>query len=574
MSVVYLADDLRLKRKVALKVLARGRDTDAVFRARFLRESELAASLDHASVIPIYEAGEAGGLLFIAMRYVNGSDLGRLLLDGPLEPRRAIELGEQIAAALDAAHDSGLVHADVKPSNVLIDAAGHAYLADFGLTTRLQDRTAPQHGLQGTVDYIAPEQIEGKEADGRADAYSLGCLLHECLTGAPPFHDDSDVATLFGHLHAPPPNTPGAGDALARALAKDPADRYASCSEMVEAARHALGLNSRSRRRWPFALGTTGLALIAALALILTQGGSHAGAARDGLVRLHAGTGKVVERLSAGEQLTGVSATHAATWASDSDGQALIRVQRDSKRAESLAAQGAPYAVAAGRRYVVTANGENGTVAVFDATSGRLHTVIHISGNGLQAVCDVAIQDTDGWATDCLARRIVEFDALSGRPLHRIRIEPRIDDESTIDRLFAGVAVGRRAIWVAGDALDPTLYRIDRASRLVVARIPVPAGTIAVAVGEGSVWLANQLTDSVIRVDPGSNRVIGRIAVGREPLSIAVGAGFVWTANALDGTVSRIDPSSPAPAETFPVGGSPVSISVDASDVWVATSRR
>jgi serine/threonine-protein kinase len=557
-----------------LKVLARGRETDAVFRARFLRESQLAASLDHAHVIPIYEAGEAGGLLFIAMRYVNGSDLGRLLLDGPLEPRRAIELAEQIAAALDAAHESGLVHGDVKPSNVLIDTDGHAYLADFGLTTRLHDRTGPQYGLQGTVDYVAPEQIEGKEVDERADAYSLACLLHECLTGAPPFRGSSDVATLFGHLHTPAPRVPGAGNALARALAKDPADRYASCCEMVQAVRGALGLESPRLRRRPLALGAVGLALVAGLALVLTQGGSRAGAARDGLVRLHAGTGKVVERLSAGEQLTGISATHAATWASDSDGQALIRVQRDSQRAESMAAQGAPYAVAAGRRYVVTANGENGTVTVFDASSGRLHTVVHVAANGLQAVCDVAIQGVDGWATDCLEHRIVEFDALSGRPLHRIRVEPRIDDESTVDRLFAGVAIGTHAVWVAGDALDPTLYRIDRASRLVVARIPVPSGTVAVAVGGGSVWLANQLMDSVIRVDPGTNRVTDQISVGREPLSIAVGAGFVWTANALDGTVSRIDPSSPTPAETFPVGGSPVSISVDARDVWVATSRR
>src|SRR5262245_55835762 len=168
-SVVYLAEDQRLKRKVALKLLAPALAQDERFRERFLSESELAASLDHANVIPVYEAGEADGQLFIAMRYVEGSDLKALLRDGPLPQALALTLVEQVGAALDAAHERGLVHGDVKPSNVLIDGRGHAYLADFGLTKRLTDESSSEGEAQlmGTIDYVAPEQIRGDDVDGR-----------------------------------------------------------------------------------------------------------------------------------------------------------------------------------------------------------------------------------------------------------------------------------------------------------------------------------------------------------------------------------------------------------------------
>ena len=208
MSVVYLAEDLRLKRRVALKLLTPALAADERFRDRFLRESELAASLDHANVIPIYEAGEADGSLFIAMRYVEGSDLKALLRDGPLSQERAVLLAGQVAAALDAAHERGLVHGDVKPSNVLIDGRGHAYLADFGLTKRVTDERPAAGGeaqLMGTIDYVSPEQIRGEDVDGRADVYSLGCLLYECLTGRQPFKRGNDAAILYAHLEDEPP---------------------------------------------------------------------------------------------------------------------------------------------------------------------------------------------------------------------------------------------------------------------------------------------------------------------------------------------------------------------------------
>jgi len=189
MSVVYLAEDLRLKRRVALKLLAPRLAEDASFRERFLRESELAASIDHPNIVPIYEAGTAEELLFIAMRYVEGGDVKARLRGGRLDPRQANGLLAQIASALDAAHARGLVHRDVKPSNVLLDTgtrpdgSDHVYLTDFGLTKRVSDETARGEDgqLLGTIDYVAPEQIADEEIDRRAEMYSLGCVLYECL---------------------------------------------------------------------------------------------------------------------------------------------------------------------------------------------------------------------------------------------------------------------------------------------------------------------------------------------------------------------------------------------------------
>src|SRR5437773_948653 len=196
MGVVYRAHDLALDRHVALKLLAPEFAGDVRFRERFLRESRLAASLDHPAIIPIYDAGEVAGQLYIAMRLVEGTDLKRLLAEsGPLEPGRALGLLEQVAEALDEAHERGLVHRDVKPSNVLVDERGHCYLADFGLSRRLAERDDPSRGRTvGTADYVAPEQIRGEEVGPAADVYSLGCVLYECLTGGPPFRRESDFA--------------------------------------------------------------------------------------------------------------------------------------------------------------------------------------------------------------------------------------------------------------------------------------------------------------------------------------------------------------------------------------------
>ena len=242
MGVVYRAEDLRLGRMVALKLLRASLADDDSYRKRFLRESRLAASIEHAAIVPIYDAGETDGLLYIAMRFVDGVDLAELLRRaGPLEPERAVALIGQLASALDAAHARGLIHRDVKPSNALIGTDGdgeHAYLVDFGITqdTTAQERLTATDQLVGTLDYLAPERIRGEPVDGRADIYALGCVLFECLTGEVPFPRGSEASAIYAHLEEQPPRVsdlrpdlPKAlDDVVAHALAKDRADRWQS----------------------------------------------------------------------------------------------------------------------------------------------------------------------------------------------------------------------------------------------------------------------------------------------------------------------------------------------------------
>ena len=244
MGVVYLATDLRLRRSVALKVLSPSLADDTRFRERFLAESELAASLDHPCIVPIYEAGDAEGALFIAMRYVSGGDLRGLLRHGPLVAARTIQLCTQVAQALDFAHGRGLVHRDVKPSNVLLDAEEHVYLADFGLSRQSGGSQVTEAGLLGTIDYVSPEQIRGEAIDGVADQYSLACLLYECLVGSPPFVRSTDAAVLFAHLEEEPPAPAGLERVMRTGLAKEPEARYSSCVALVGAAAQALGIDA------------------------------------------------------------------------------------------------------------------------------------------------------------------------------------------------------------------------------------------------------------------------------------------------------------------------------------------
>lgn len=259
MAVVYCAKDLRLDRTVALKLIAPERARDETFRRRFTHESRVAAKIDHPHIVPIFEAGETDGVLYIAMRYVSGLDLRALLdRDGPLPVGTALRIAVQVASALDAAHEHDLVHRDVKPGNILV-AAGtdsdhpeHIYLTDFGLTKKMQSLTAGFTNageFVGTVDYMAPEQISGRPVDGRCDLYSLACVVYETLVGWPPFQRDDVWAVLYAHQYdQPPPLTekrpeiaPAADDVLAKALAKVPEDRYGSCLEFVAALRAAAG---------------------------------------------------------------------------------------------------------------------------------------------------------------------------------------------------------------------------------------------------------------------------------------------------------------------------------------------
>jgi serine/threonine protein kinase len=293
MGVVYLAEQRELGRKVALKLLPDELAQDADFRARFERESRLAAAIDHPNIIPLYEAGEIEGTAFLAMRFVDGVDLASRLAGGPLDPTEAVVILAQVAGALDAAHARGLVHRDVKPGNVLVDQTAqgeHAYLTDFGLTkqTGTESGLTRMGSFMGTPAYMAPEQIEGQDVDGRADQYSLACMAFELLTGQVPFQRDQEFAVAMAHVRDRPPTAtslrpelPGAVDAVfAQAMAKDREARYPTCSAFVDDLRTALGggqitarpFRAQSRRGPVLVAGAVGFGLVAVAGMALASG--------------------------------------------------------------------------------------------------------------------------------------------------------------------------------------------------------------------------------------------------------------------------------------------------------------
>ena len=289
---VHLARDAD-GRAVALKVLDPALAADSRFRERFLRESNIAALLEHPSVVPVLDAGEHEGLLYIAMEWVDGEDLRALLRrEGALEPERAVALVEDVGAGLDVAHAAGLVHRDVKPANILVTGE-RARLCDFGLArhTASADSLTGDRTLVGTVAYIAPEQIEGAGVDARSDVYSLGCVLFECLTGEPPYDRDSELAVLYAHLNEPPPRPsarrpelpPAFDDVVAAALSKAPAERPASGGDLARAARAALhgeALRHRGGRRRLVALAAAGVIAGVTAAVVLVSGGADNAPAR------------------------------------------------------------------------------------------------------------------------------------------------------------------------------------------------------------------------------------------------------------------------------------------------------
>ena len=294
MAQVYRAQDARGD-WFALKLLDTSLAQDERFRQRFLRESEIAAGLHHPNIVPTIDSGEEGGALYLVMKLVEGSDLRQILrTEGRLDPERAVDIVDQAASALDAAHKAGLVHRDVKPGNLLVEPGIHAeqvYVCDFGLARHASSPSSltGDRGFVGTIDYVPPEQIEGATVDARADVYSLGCVLFECLTGERPFERDSELSVVFAHLNEPPPRAtdiradlPAAFDEVfATALAKSPDERYSSCGELAAAARAArrgeVLAPRRQRSRLLVAAVAAAVAAVAAIvAVVASRGaGSH-----------------------------------------------------------------------------------------------------------------------------------------------------------------------------------------------------------------------------------------------------------------------------------------------------------
>ncbi len=252
MGVVYRAEELALQRRVALKLILPEHSQDDRFRERFRRESRVAASIDHPNVIPILEAGDEDGVLFISMRLVEGTDLRALIAaEGRVAPLRAARIVRQVGAALDAAHARGLVHRDVKPANVLLARGDHVYLSDFGLATREEEvgGLTRQGSIVARAEYVAPEQIIEDRVDALTDVYALGCLLYESLTGEAPFEGWTEGPAIMAHVNAPPPSPlercpdlpPRLDEVVRRAMAKQPGERYPSAGDLGQAALVAVG---------------------------------------------------------------------------------------------------------------------------------------------------------------------------------------------------------------------------------------------------------------------------------------------------------------------------------------------
>jgi Protein kinase domain len=572
MSVVYLAHDPRLKRNVALKLLAPELAKDEGFCLRFLRESQLAASLDHPNVVPVYEAGEADGLLYIAMRYVLGTDLKVLLrAEGALAPERALQLVGQVASALDAAHERGLVHRDVKPSNVLLTGRPgkeHCYLADFGLSTSTSDRSvADARHIVGTIDYVAPEQIRDVGVDGRADVYSLACLLYECLVGDVPFRRSSDVAVIYAHLEEPAPKAseraptlPAAVDAvLERGTAKVPDERWQTCAALIDAARSALGDGAarvgvrRRSRRLGIATALSGVAAVAALAALMLGGGGTAIARSDSLVRVDLGGGQLTGGVAVGARPTAVTVCGGAVWVTTRAGS-VFEIDPKSLTPHNVRVRGTPSDVANVGDLAAVVSGPPEQVAMVDAEFGQISGIVEVPGARVPATAvafgrDVWVVNPSGYRLELLDP---PYTAISASvPLPGV---PRL------------VAAGEGAVWAVGGR---TLWRVDAHARRLIASIRLPFAPRAIDAGRGGVWLANRSGDAVVRIDPASGRPTQRIKVGDAPTAIAVGADAVWIANRADGTVSRIDPRRNAVEKTIRVGAEPIDLVAGLGAVWV-----
>jgi tRNA A-37 threonylcarbamoyl transferase component Bud32/streptogramin lyase len=602
MGVVYLATDLRLKRRVALKLIAPALAADPHFRERFLREAELAAALDHSHVVPVYGAGEAEGQLWLAMRYVEGTDLKRLLdRDGRLEPGRAIELCSQIGQALDAAHAHGLVHRDVKPANVLVtveDGAEHCYLSDFGLARSGESSAAAADSarLSGTVDYTSPEHIAGGQSDRHSDLYSLACVLFECLSGVPPFRRDRQLATIFAHIDEPPPSLhtarpelPEAIDpVVARALAKAPDERYESCRELCDAAREALGLGARrfSRRTLLLAGGGALAAVTAAVAvpaILLSRRNEPVAVlepkpppalAADGVLRIDPATRRPVAAIPTELRADTLAIGDGAVWVLDTGTGKLARIDAASNRIDRRIEPEQPTrasTVAAGEgavwlqsQYVEPSlwrlDLEAGTYLPYSEERFDGVTI------GLGSVWAVNTLNEEPWAA------LVRLDPATGTQLDRVESAAWSYEDFIMATAGGLVWAVARASNVTHVGTHPVIA-FDPQAGAIAAEFLIEFAIGDFAAGEDAVWVTALNTDTVARLDPTTGQVTQEVRVGRIPEQLTVGAGAVWATSARDGTITRVDPAT-SNIETIDVGGIPTDIAAGPDGVWVAVDVR
>jgi ABC-type transport system substrate-binding protein/tRNA A-37 threonylcarbamoyl transferase component Bud32 len=546
MGAVYRATDAH-GTPAALKVLVPELARDERFRQRFLRESQLAASLEHPNIVSTLSAGEEDGDLYLAMEYVEGPDLREVLRrEGRLDAERTLDLLGQVARALDAAHARGLVHRDVKPGNILLDEqARHAYVCDFGLARHVSSVSSltGDRGFVGTIDYVPPEQVEGGSIDGRADVYALGCVLFECLAGRRPFERDSELAVVFAHLNEPPPrlsdvrpDLPEAFDAVfAVALAKAPDERYTTCSEMVSAARAAtLGkvmVRRKVRRRRILVATGASLAVAGAAIGALVATGVISSAARPGAAHrsvalrpnalnlVDAKTHRLVASVSSRDRTSPGDIVFAAgsAWVKPNGKQRIERVDPRTER--------------------VTA-----TVQLPWLPGLRLAT-------GAGSV----------WVTEDLGSHVWRIDGRSGKVIARINV-----GEGGIG---PGIAYGAGSLWLAQGS---DVLRVDPRTGHVTHRYP--AGSWWLVFADGAVWAATSNTGVVSKIDPIDNKVVARTKLHGWLSDLSVGGGSVWVSIPTDGVIFKLNEDDLRVESSSSAGADPERLTFGAGKLWIANT--
>jgi ABC-type branched-subunit amino acid transport system substrate-binding protein/DNA-binding beta-propeller fold protein YncE len=592
MGVVYRATDLSLERPVALKLVAPELAEDERFRERFLREPRLAASLDHPNVIPIYEAGEHEGQLYLAMRFVEGSDLKTVLgREGKLPPDRALRIVGQVGGALDAAHRRALVHRDVKPANVLLDEGDHAYLTDFGITKQVGGDSTDTGRVVGTLDYLAPEQIRGDPVDGRTDVYALGCVLYECLAGKPPFRRASEAETMWAHIRDQPAPL---GDhlrltpVLRKALAKDREKRYATCAELIDVASKALGIGAqraprrplvpvavRQRARLILAGGLCLLAAVIALAIVALTSTDDARIEPlgNGVAAIDSAGGEVVSFNESRTAPGNIAVGEGAVWVLNNEDQTVSRIDPETKEVtETFKTAGLPseLAVGEGALWIGNAGGRGETnvmvsVSRMDPDSGRITETARLQGEGfglpLAGAPRLAVGAGAVWAVNPDGS-VTRIDPQSGRIVDRIET----------GRGAWTIAAGDEGVWFLDADDSSAVIKIDPRTNRVTHRIAVGANSLlGLTVGAGSVWAAANEEGVVWRIEPGRPSLERTIDVGVGVSFVAFGGGTVWTGNYVDGTVARIDPRLNRTTASTSVGA-PQALAAGVGTAWVSVA--
>jgi ABC-type oligopeptide transport system substrate-binding subunit/tRNA A-37 threonylcarbamoyl transferase component Bud32 len=551
MGAVYVAEDLAAGRRVALKLLAPELARDERFRQRFLRESSIAAGLEHPNVVPIVTSGEEDGVLYLVMAYIEGADLRELLRrEGRLEPKRALAIVRQVADALDKAHASGLVHRDVKPGNILVTAAQdgeRAYVCDFGLARHVSSVSSltGERGFVGTIDYVPPEQIEGGQIDGRTDVYSLGCVLYECLAGVRPFDRESELSVVFAHLNEPPPrlsdvrpDLPEAFDGVfATALAKSPNERYATCGELAKAAAAAVQGKTFARRKLHNRRLLVTAALLVATVAVLgasmavrrthTDGHPQVLALRSNAISLvDARTRRVVGHVGLGRRVD--------------------------------FADVGPGIVFSGRMAWISLFGEQRLEEV-DSRTRRPTRVVRLPWSP----GDLATGGGSVWVRQDNGPEVVGIDTKTGNVARRF---------SVAGGGGGGIAYGDGSLWLAG---GPGILRVGPRNGHVLRRISTvgqPSTLRWFVFADGSLWAARPDNGLVLKIDPLENRVTATAKLHGWLSDLSVGGGFVWVSLVPDGVVFKLTEEDLSVQGTASAGADPESISTGGGYVWAANS--